>query len=294
MTRSASRHCVRTAAILLVAVVALAGCAEQDRPGFTLQGFIADLLPQSPQEVLAESVESPDLDQRRRSIMEMANWDDANEGLVTLVGMTLMTERDTMTRAQAAQTLGMWGDRRGALFLAVALTGMPPQEKIELKTDVLSTMPNLPDRSKFVRMEAAYALGKLDPAVSVGPLATSLQTDPDLDVRMAAAHALGRHQSEDAVQAVLIGMVDDDLAVRVAALDSLRYMTGQDFGRDVEAWLNYLNSAEQPLADYGESPVEPHRTESSVWQVFSDERKAKIREIFNDLFPLERREGPFD
>lgn len=62
--------------------------------------------------------------------------------------------------------------------------------------------PLLNDPSIYVRRETAYALGKVRSLLSVVPLIKALQNDKDLEVRSAAAIALGQIGDHSAVNAL--------------------------------------------------------------------------------------------
>ena len=277
------RHRVVTVAIVLASV---AGCASND-------AFLKGVLPGPPGDVLQESVLSPEPDVRRKALYAMSKWKKPDAELVTLVGITLLGEKDMMTRAQAARTLGVWGHPEGLGYLSIALTGDSLDADMTLATESGLALPKGADRSKFVRGEAAKALGSTPDDGAVAPLVTALRTDVDQDVRIRCARALRHHRSVEAARALILGLADSRLAVRVTARDSLEYMTGQDLGDDPAAWDAYVSGSDAPLADYGNRPTRKRATEST-WFHISEERRTRIKEIFSDLFPLERKEGPFD
>lgn len=273
------------AAVLLSAAAAavLGGCSSGD--GYSL------LSPKTRADVLAEAFKSPESDVRRKAMYEMSRWKEHTEDHVTLVGLALLGEPDMMTRAQAAQTLGAWGDAKGVFYLAVTLGGKRAGSEAATKTEQDFVLPEFPDGSKFVRLACAKALGRIGAGEAVLSLAHGLRSDGDVDVRIECARSLRRQRQVDAARALLIGLIDSDLAVRVTATESLEYMTGRHVDGGAEAWSTFLAEAETPLAGYGHPPK---RKPSKPDEVISEEKKQKIREILSDLFPLERREGPFD
>ena len=277
--------------ILAALALALPGCG--DGQGFSLDKAMA---PKSAARIADESMLAPEADVRRQALYEMSKWKDVDAGLVNLVGLAVLGEKDVMARAQAARTLGQWARPEGAAYLSVALAGQfegldfPEAREHLVKLGV--TMPRTPDDSKFVRRDAAWALGHLQSDEAVKSLVRALQFDADADVRIECARTLRQHKHPAAAQGLLLGLADRDLAVRVLSAESLQYMTGQKLGLDVAAWDKFLSSTESPLADYG-TKVKVTRS-SAKWIDFSQEKKARIREIFSDLFPLERKEGPFD
>lgn len=282
-------------ATLVLSALVLAGCSPSDE-GFSLDKFAKSLIPASPSEVLDDSMLSPSADKRREALYKMSKWKNVDESYVGLVGLAILGEKDTMTRAQAARTLGAWGKPYGTAYLSVALAGkiegVEFPETVEYLSRLGVALPTVADRSKLVRRNAAAGLAMMKTDEAVKSLVHGLRYDSDVDVRLQCARSLSRHRHTEAAPGLLLGLIDSDLAVRVAAAESLQYMTGQNLGQDVKAWEAFLAKSESPLAQYGHK-VRVKRNKA-LWFDLSQERKAKIMEIFSDLFPLERKEGPFD
>ncbi len=79
--------------------------------------------------------------------------------------------------------------------------------------------------------------GVSDPGYnSVAPLANALRADKDLDVRLAAAEALGKIKSPEAIQALIVALDDRDPALQYVGVQSMKSITGKDYGPDVQAW----------------------------------------------------------
>ncbi len=107
----------------------------------------------------------------------------------------------------------------------------------------------LADETPHVRIAACQALARFPAADSVDPLAQAVANDADLDVRIAAASALGRF-SDDALPAeermrlaqLLRPALDDrDPALQVAAMQSLTSITGKsDFRNSAPTWRQFL------------------------------------------------------
>jgi HEAT repeat protein len=94
----------------------------------------------------------------------------------------------------------------------------------------------LSDEDEAVRVACCKALGRRAEAASVKSLANSLRADEDIDVRLAAADALGKIKSPEALQAIRVALDDRDPAMQYAGVQSMKSMTGQDYGPDVQAW----------------------------------------------------------
>lgn len=223
-------------------------------------------------EVLENSVNLENADVRREAFYQMGKWDVPEGEILNLVELTLLGETDPLVRAQVARTLGIWAAESSVDELATCLEKDPAQQ---------------------VRAECARSLGEISTPEARAALITALREDRQSDVRVAAAQALRYHRNVEAGQALadVLGTQERDAAVRYYAADSLRYLTGQDFGYDAQGWSDFLAEAENPLAGYGKPPK--HRKIAEPPATVNGEQ-SKTREILGDLFPLERKEGPFD
>jgi hypothetical protein len=81
---------------------------------------------------------------------------------------------------------------------------------------------------------------KKSPDIAISQLQNMLGSDTNIDVRLAATRALGGFSGGQAVRALGLALNDSDPALQLRAADSLRTSTGQPFGRDIEAWQNYV------------------------------------------------------
>jgi hypothetical protein len=94
----------------------------------------------------------------------------------------------------------------------------------------------LNDESAAVRQTCCRVLGRRAEAGSVKCLANALNSDKDVDVRLAAAEALGKIKSPEAIKALSVALDDRDPALQYAGVQSLKAITGRDYGPDVQAW----------------------------------------------------------
>jgi HEAT repeat protein len=104
----------------------------------------------------------------------------------------------------------------------------------------------LADENKGVRVACCQALGRRGEAASVDKLASALRADKDMDVRLAAAEALGKIRSPEAIQALVPALDDRDPALQYVGVESMRAITGQDYGPDVQAWRQVATGANPP------------------------------------------------
>ena len=112
----------------------------------------------------------------------------------------------------------------------------------------------LNDENPSVRISCCRALAKRADPTSVQPLSGALKQDKDIDVRMAAAEALGKINSPEAIKALGVALDDRDPALQYAGVQSLKAITGKDYGPDVQAWRQV--AAGQAPAPYTPSVAE--------------------------------------
>ena len=99
----------------------------------------------------------------------------------------------------------------------------------------------LHDEESAVRIASCHGLGLQEDPAAVINLEKTLRGENDQDVRLAAAEALGSIKTPDSIQALSIALEDRDPALQFVAVESLKSISGQDFGGDVRAWQQYAN-----------------------------------------------------
>ena len=213
------------ACLLLAGISAIlpsAGCdtAAQDI------GELFEFNQPSPTEAATWMFDPYSAEKRRVGMTLIANAPFGGEEPYLKVYREAITDADSMVRAAAAKALALHGEPSDAPALAALLA----------------------DSSHLVRWEAAKGLQRLHHADAVAPLIQAMRQDEDLDVRMAAANALGQYAEPRVVEA-LVGALDDrSVGVSFHAQRSLRILTGQDFGADPDAWLEWYRTAPEPFA----------------------------------------------
>ncbi|QDS87315.1 HEAT repeat protein [Rosistilla ulvae] len=100
------------------------------------------------------------------------------------------------------------------------------------------------DESIKVRMAVCDVLGTRDESRSTQLLATTIGSESNEDVQMAAIAAVGKHRSPEAAQALKASLRSRNPAVRVACVESLGQCTGKDLGDDPQVWVAYLDGKE--------------------------------------------------
>jgi HEAT repeat protein len=104
----------------------------------------------------------------------------------------------------------------------------------------------LADQNENVRVACCQALGRRGESVSVATLANVLRTEQDIDVRLAAAEALGKIKSPEAIQALVVALDDRDPALQYVGVQAMKSITGQDYGPDVQAWRTVATGGSPP------------------------------------------------
>jgi len=104
------------------------------------------------------------------------------------------------------------------------------------------------DKDPTVRVTVCRVLGHAGATQATAQLDELLMADSSLDVRLAAADALGNLPSRQAALALLEGIDDPDVALRFRCRESLKKLTGSDHSTDLAGWRQEIQTAsfEQP------------------------------------------------
>lgn len=107
---------------------------------------------------------------------------------------------------------------------------------------------SLSDPQMEIRLEAAKALGNV-PDENAVPVLTKVlgNVREDRDVRVAAARALVFYRRLDVGRALTSVLQDKDFSVSWQARQTLMYLTGKDYRYSESAWLELLTSEAKPL-----------------------------------------------
>ncbi len=232
------RGLARVAALAASTLVAagLAGCSNFDFQGTTARSFL-------------RKTEDPDPNVRYIAYNHLASpqcYEDESqkaEAARALVAKLDAAREPIASRAVICRTLGELHDpaAREALIKAVS------------------------DAEPVVRVHACRALGKVGRAEDATMLAHVMTVDTVEDCRIAAIEGIGELKSRDPriVEVLLGGMENDDPAIRLASLKSLRLVTGKDLGVEVKPWRDALQpeiaKAAAPTQTATSAPEPPTR-----------------------------------
>ncbi len=93
-----------------------------------------------------------------------------------------------------------------------------------------------------VRMAAVAGWSLRSGPEAEAVLGSLLVNDPDVDVRLAAARALSRFSTASAGKYLAQVLKDRNPAVQLAAMQSLKTVTGLDLGNDVNEWIAHAST----------------------------------------------------
>ncbi len=102
------------------------------------------------------------------------------------------------------------------------------------------------DNEAGVRIICCGAWAKRGGNAAVEALGTALNNDSDLDVKMAAARALGQLKDKGAVVPLSEALASDNPAMQRRAIESLKTVSGHDYGNNLDAWRQYAKTGQAP------------------------------------------------
>lgn len=211
-------------ACCILPVLALAGC---ESAGSDLRDFGKTFSATSPQEAATDAANVADSEAQRRGTVLLANavW-GGSPVYVKLYRLYVEENTDPLVRAAAVDALGRHGEPSDAVLVA----------------------KQLPHPSKQVRLSAAKALQRLhNVQVAEEIWRRLLDETEESEVRVELAVALAQYATDDSFQALCTALDQRELAVNLAASDSLRLLTGEDFGIDRPLWLSWYKAQKSPF-----------------------------------------------
>jgi HEAT repeat protein len=128
------------------------------------------------------------------------------------------TENDPLVRAEIFRTLGSLPTLASGSMLYAGLQDSDPE----------------------IRIACCQAWGRRDGSDAARVLGDVLRNDEKIDVRLAAARALGEMKDQAAVAALAAGLEDPNPAMQWRSVKSLERVTGKHFGNDVNAWRAFV------------------------------------------------------
>jgi HEAT repeat protein len=208
------------------------GCVTvKEEPKDPVAAWILKLLPDSPQvrrQKLMERLGSSDADKRREGVIMLGKGDaptwDATPKILRIMARG---DQDGQVRAAAIQV-------------------MVKSYQVENIMDTLTATSK--DSSALVRLESLYGLEKNPKDESMLVILEMLEQDSESSIRAEAATALARYRDRKAIRMLLKGLDDSEFSVSYQSRESLRKLTGKDFGYDVSQWQSWLTTVEEPFS----------------------------------------------
>jgi hypothetical protein len=219
---------VHAIALLLLTALPLGGCDTQGTMRKGADSVLDIFKPPTPAEAAEMALDPYDAERRYKGTLLLANATFAGEPIYMKLFTDNLGDEDPGVRQAAVRAIA---------------NHAPP-------ADATLILPGLADKDKGVRREAAKGLQRLHNRDAVDALIKSLKPEHEQEpaVRAEAAGALAQYAQTRVVQALIAALSDPQLSVNRRALDSLRTLTGQDFGLDRRAWLAWADEAREPFA----------------------------------------------
>ncbi|MCB9838746.1 MAG: HEAT repeat domain-containing protein [Phycisphaeraceae bacterium] len=219
---------VRLTALLLVSALLLGGCAEDSglaggKFNQNTESILTVFSPPTPVEAVQWATDPYDAGKRQYGILLLAGAPWGGESPYVKMYVLATKDEDPSVRTAAIRALSLHGSVEHVPLLTEALAAADP----------------------LTRREAARALQRIHSEDAIEPLLAAI--DPTLEdeyeVRREAAEALGQYPTRRVVQSLIAALSDRRLGVNDAARRSLRTMTGQDFGYEIDDWVAWTGSA---------------------------------------------------
>jgi hypothetical protein len=217
----------RRIATLLLATHAGMFCFGCDTASSDWASFTQSFSPPTPGEAARWAVDPYDAENQRRGVVLLANapW-GGTPAYLAMYREYLRENRDPLVKVAALEALARHGEASDAELAASALR----------------------DKSVQVRVAAAKALQRLHNPAFTSPMCSRIIDETEeASVRVELAIALGQYPQDDVFQALAASLDARELAVNLAALDSLQLLTRQDFGLDRPLWLSWYRSTKTPF-----------------------------------------------
>lgn len=116
-------------------------------------------------------------------------------------------------------------------------------------------LAGLGDREAAVRLQCCRSLGERGDVSAVEPLAAILKQDENVDVKLAAVDALGNMHSSEAIEVLAFALDSPNPAMQYAGVESLKSISGRDYGGDVRAWKQFASGGQPAVAEQPEISV---------------------------------------
>lgn len=205
-------------------LAAAAGC---DQASSDFGDASSSLFPPSPAEAGRWAVDDSDPENQRRGVLLLGNAGFGGEPVyVNLYRLYIEENSDPVVKATAIQALARHANPDDAVLVAKQL-----DSKVEQ-----------------IRVAAAKGLQRIhNPKIADLIWKKLINEDEVPAVRVELAIALGQYPTRDVFEALCSALDDRELAVNLAAANSLRLLTGADFGLEAPLWRSWADATPNPL-----------------------------------------------
>lgn len=178
----------------------------------------------------------------RYGILPLQRVQDA-QALAAQAAKAPPEERERITQ-ELAQRISRELDPIVRMELMKALADQPtPTAKAVLRA-------GLRDPDANVRVVCCNAWAKHAGPEAAEALAEVVQHDKDRDVRLAAVRVLGEVKDQSTMRGLAMALEDSDIAVQHRAMQSLKAVSGKDYGNDVQKWREYVKGGNPQPPSY--------------------------------------------
>lgn len=205
------------------------GCGTFDGVPRGTDSLLQVLNPQvSPTEAAEMATDPYSTEKRYKGITLLSSADFGGQPVYLELYIAGLEDDDASVRGASVRALGRHGDPEHAPLLIEALQ----------------------DEDDFVRLEAARGMQRIHSNDSVQPLLSLIdeEKEKNIDIRAAAADALGQYKQTRVVLGLISALSDSRLAVNNRVQHSLMMLTGQNLGLDKRAWLDWYNGTKDVFA----------------------------------------------
>lgn len=205
-------------ACLAALAVALVGCAGPSAPSWWPFADVKDKVPgiKTPDERITEL--------KALAARSASGTPDEQQRLCADLAAELQREQDPLVRMEILKALASFQNPTAAVMLRAGMA----------------------DSDDEVRIACCEAWTKRGGPEAVEHLSQALGGDTSLEVRLAAARGLGASKDQKALGPLVEVLADNDPALQNCAVQSLRQISGQDFGGDIQKWRQYAAAPNQP------------------------------------------------
>ncbi|MFG0298710.1 MAG: HEAT repeat domain-containing protein [Phycisphaerales bacterium JB047] len=214
---------------LLTAACVLSGCNTFDDVPRGTTSLLQVLNPQVSPSAAADMATDPySAEKRYKGVTLLSSADFGGQPIYLELYIDGLDDDDASVRGASVRALGRHGDPEHAPLLINALK----------------------DSDDFVRLEAARGLQRIHSVEAIDPLLELIDenNEPNTDIRAAACDALGQYRQNRVVLGLISALGDSRLAVNNRVQHALMILTGQNFGLDGRAWIDWYNATDEIFA----------------------------------------------